>query len=157
MKYARLTKEQFEELQPEFARFLATQSIDKSEWDQIKQSQPHVAEQELDVFSDLVWEGVLDRAEYLEHFSSTHIFLFHCLEAAIHSIVIKTLSPSVDFLTQEGLQWVSREMFSDEVEIQVGSKPFEDDRNMSIFQLIQQGAVLSDGHFYKQLSAVIHS
>ena len=40
MKYARLTKEQLEELHPEFITFLATQSIDKKEWDEIKQNKP---------------------------------------------------------------------------------------------------------------------
>jgi len=50
MKYARLTKEQFEELHPEFINFLASQSIDKAEWDLIKVNKPQVAEQELDVF-----------------------------------------------------------------------------------------------------------
>ena len=49
MKYKRLTKEQFEELHQEFATFLATQSIDKNEWDEIKVKTPEVAEQELDV------------------------------------------------------------------------------------------------------------
>ena len=73
MKYARLTKEQFEEMHTEFINFLATQAIDKAEWDQIKIEKPEVAEQELDVFSDLVWEGVLSRTEYLEHFSKNHI------------------------------------------------------------------------------------
>ena len=76
MKYTRLTKEQFEELHPEFVNFLATKSIDKGEWDKIKAERPEVAEQELDVFSDLIWEGVLSRAEYLEHFSKNHIFFF---------------------------------------------------------------------------------
>jgi hypothetical protein len=33
MKYKRLTKEQFEALHQEFSNFLATQSIDKAEWD----------------------------------------------------------------------------------------------------------------------------
>ena len=51
MKYARLTKEQLEELHPEFITFLATQSIDKMEWDDIKKNRPHVAEQEIDLFS----------------------------------------------------------------------------------------------------------
>jgi hypothetical protein len=53
MKYTRLTKEQFEELTQEFSTFLATQTIDKAEWDTIK-AEKEVAEQELDVFSDLV-------------------------------------------------------------------------------------------------------
>ncbi len=63
MKYQRLTKEQLEELHQEFINFLATQSITAKEWDDIKKNKPEVAEQELDVFSDLIWEGVLSKVE----------------------------------------------------------------------------------------------
>lgn len=157
MKYARLTKEQFEELHPEFVNFLATQSIDKAEWDKIKQEKPEVAEQELDVFSDLIWEGVLSRAQYLEHFSGTHIFLFECFEAHIESIVLKSAAPDIDFLTKEGLQWLSDNMFTDNVELRIGKKEFQSERNISVFELIQQGAFLSDGQFYKQIKQVIGS
>jgi hypothetical protein len=61
MKYSRLTKEQFEELR--IHSIFSQQAIDKAEWDKIKVRKPEVAEQELDV-SDLIWEGVLSRAEY---------------------------------------------------------------------------------------------
>ena len=76
MKYARLTREQLEEMQQEFINFLATQSITAEEWKDIKTNQPDVAEKEIDVFSDLIWEGVLNKVEYLEHFSKQQIFLF---------------------------------------------------------------------------------
>jgi len=59
MKYRMLTKEQFSELHPEFINFLASQTISKNEWDTIKNEKPEVAQQELEIFSDLVWEGVL--------------------------------------------------------------------------------------------------
>jgi hypothetical protein len=157
MKYTRLTKEQFEELHPEFTNFLATQSIDKKEWDKIKSEQPHIAEQELDVFSDLIWEGVLTRAEYLEHFSESHIFLFHCGDSEIRSIVLKSLNGEISFLSTEGLQWMSDNLFTDAVEMKVGKKPYPDDRNMAIFELIQQGAYLSDGRLYHEIRTVIES
>lgn len=157
MKYARLIKEQFEELQPEFINFLASQSIDKAEWDKIKSEQPHIAEQELDVFSDLIWEGVLTRAEYLEHFSKTHIFLFRCADSHVHSIVLKSLVPETDFLTREGLQWLSDNMFTDNIEMKIGKKEFAEDRNASIFELIKQGAFLSDGALYNQINTIIES
>ena len=80
MKYARLTKEQFEELHQEFINFLATQSITADEWEDIKTNKPNVAEQELDTFSDLVWFGVLGKVEYLEHISPQQIHLFQCNE-----------------------------------------------------------------------------
>ncbi len=157
MKYSRLTKEQFEELHPEFINFLASQSIDKAEWDTIKESKPEVAEQELDVFSDLIWEGVLTKAEYLEHFSKNHIFLFQCFDTYVNSIVLKSLVPEVDFLTKEGLQWLSDNMFTETIEMKIGKKVFTEERNASIFGLIQQGAFLSDGQLYQQINSIIES
>ena len=157
MKYARLTKEQFDELHAEFANFLATQTIDKAEWDSLKINKPEVAEQELDVFSDLIWEGVLSRAEFLEHFSRNHIFLFQCFEKDVKSIVLKSLVPETDFLTKEGLQWLSDNMFTENIEMKVGKKVFTEDRNASIFELIQQGAFLSDGQLFTQINTIIQS
>ena len=157
MKYARITKEQFEELHPEFINFLAAQAIDKAEWDKIKANKPEVAEQELDVFSDLIWEGVLTRAVYLEHFSKNHIFLFHCFDTHVQSIILKSLVPETDFLTKEGLQWLSDNMFTETIEMKTGKKVFTEERNSSIFGLIQQGAFLSDGQLYKQINSIIES
>ena len=155
MKYSRLTKEQFDELHTEFINFLATQAIDKAEWDKIKTEQPEVAEQELDVFSDLIWEGVLSRAEFLEHFSKNHIFLFQCFDTNVKSIVLKSLVPETDFLTKEGLQWLSDNMFTDTIEMKIGKKEFTEDRNQSLFELIQQGSFLSDGQLFKQINGII--
>jgi hypothetical protein len=155
MKYTRLTKEQFDELHTEFINFLATQAIDKAEWDKIKIEQPEIAEQELDVFSDLIWEGVLSRAEFLEHFSKNHIFLFQCFDTNVKSIVLKSLVPETDFLTKVGLQWLSDNMFTDTIEMKIGKKDYSEDRNSAIFQLIQQGAFLSGGELFKQINEII--
>ena len=157
MKYARLTKEQFDELHPEFINFLSTQSIDKAEWDKIKQERPEVAEQELDVFSDLIWEGVLSRTQYLEHFSKSHIFLFQSFDSYVHSIVLKSLVPEIDFLTKEGLQWLSDNMFTDTIEMKIGKKEFTTSRNDSLFELIKQGAFVSDGQLYQQINTIMQS
>lgn len=157
MKYKRLSKEQFEVLHQEFINFLSTQSIDKAEWDKIKLEKPEVAEEELDVFSDLIWEGVLTNTNYLEHFSKNHIFLFHCQEKLIKSIVLKALDSQVDFMQKEGLQWLSDNLFTDTVEIHLGKKEYEEERNTSIFDLISQGAILSDGQLYLQINSIIQS
>jgi len=154
MKYTRLTKEQFEELHQEFANFLAAQNIDKAEWEQIKSEKTEVAEQELDVFSDLIWEGALSKMEYLEHFSKNHIFLFHFTENTAQSIVIQSNNPTIDFLTKEGLIWLSENISSDQTDIRQGSKSF-DDKNAAAFSLIQQGALISDGNLYKQVKSVL--
>src|SRR5690606_4552930 len=147
MKYTRLTKEQFEELHQEFANFLASQNIDKTEWEQIKTEKPETAEQELDVFSDLIWEGALNKTEYLEHFSKSHIFLFHFTENTAQSVVIYSLNPTIDFLTKDGLIWLSENISSDQIDIKQGKKSFEN-KNVAVFNLIQQGALISNGNLY---------
>jgi hypothetical protein len=104
-----------------------------------------------------VWEGVLTKAEYLEHFSKNHIFLFRCFDGYVNSIVLKSLVPEVDFLTKEGLQWLSDNMFTDTIEMKTGKKEFTEERNSSLFALIQQGAFLSDGQLYTQINTIIES
>ena len=155
MKYKRLTKEQLESLHQEFANFLAIQSIDKNEWDIIKSDKPEIAEQELDVFSDIIWEGVLTNAHFLEHFSKNHIFLFHCQEKFIQSIVIKSLVAEVDFMRKEGLQWLSDNLFTETVELHIGKKEYDGNRNEAIFNLITEGAMLSYGQLYIQINGII--
>ena len=156
MKYKRLTKEQFEELHQEFSTFLATQKIDHKEWSQIKEISPEIAEQELDVFSDLIWEKVLKNCTYLEHFSKSHIFLFHCQELEFRSIIIKSNSSTIDLMEKSGLQWLSDNMFTDNVELIMGKKKYNNERELSIFQLICQGAILSDGQLYNQVNGIVN-
>jgi hypothetical protein len=151
MKYARLTKEQLEELHEEFIRFLASQSIDKAEWDILKKEKPEVAEQEIDIFSDMIWDNVVSKAQWLEHYSKNHIFLFKINEEDMESIVIHAHTTHADFLTQGGLQWLNENIFSDEVQLTRGKKPITEDRNDAVFNLIEQGAILTDGTLYQQL------
>ena len=80
MRFKRLTKEQLEELHQEFINFLATQSITADEWTDIKKNKPEVAEEELDIFSDLIWEGVLSKVRYLENISASQMHLFELAE-----------------------------------------------------------------------------
>lgn len=155
MKYARLTKEQFEELHPEFINFLATQSIDKAEWDEIKKNKPEVAEDELDVFSDLVWEGVLTKVEHLENISAQQMHLFHLTDKEMKLIAVKVVNPEVDLTTKVGFDWFRKNWQSDFVDYMTASKAYTEDPNHDKFELIQQGAVITKGELYQWFEKVI--
>ena len=131
MKYTRLTKEQFEELHKEFINFLATQSITAKEWDEIKANKPEVAEQELDVFSDLVWEGVLGQITYLEHISPQQMHLFHLKEDIMTLIAIKLKNEEIDLTTSEGFDWFRNNLLSDDVEFLTANKSYSEDKVLS--------------------------
>ena len=155
MKYTRLTEEQFAELKDEFINFLATQTITADEWKSIKEDKPEVAEEELDVFSDLVWEGVLAKVEYLENISATQMHLFHCAEKEMNLISVKILNPDIDLGTQIGFDWFRKNWQSDFVEYLTASKAYSDDKSMDKFELIQKGAAITKGELYQWFDEII--
>lgn len=155
MKYSRLTKEQFEELHQEFINFLATQSITANEWADIKLNKPEVAEQELDVFSDLIWAGVLGRVNYLEHISPQQMHLFHLKDDIMHLIAIKLKNKEIDLSTPEGFDWFRNNLLSDDVEFLTAKKSYSDDKPLDKFKLIQQGAVITKGDLFRYFENLV--
>lgn len=155
MKYTRLTKEQFEELHMEFARFLASQSITEEEWEKIKREKPEIADEELDIFSDLIWEGTLSNVIYLENWSENQVYLFFFGESQIALIAVKTTNKNIDFTTQEGIDWLEKNIGEDTVEIYEGTKEYTLEKNLEIFNFIKQGAIISNGEFYKNLKELL--
>jgi carboxylesterase type B len=155
MKYSLLTKEQLEALNDKFALFLASQQIDTIEWDQIKKNKPAVAEQELEVFSDFVWETVLTKATYLEHSSRHHLNLFCCEVDNIKRIYIKTTNQFVDLSTNEGIDWLLKNIKGDEVEVFKGTKKYSKERNIELFELVEKGSIIAEGKIYNTISQLI--
>lgn len=148
MKYRQLTKEQFESLHQEFAQFLATQKIDKAEWTSMKKEKPVLAQEELELFSDLVWEDVLNKVKYLEHFSENSINLFKTEDSSMYRIVVQ-VDEGVNLLSQEGYKWLLKHPKDTSVDYFKGQKEYSQDRNLEIFDLIEKGSQISKGELFE--------
>ncbi len=157
MKFKRLTKEQLEELHGEFINFLATQSITAEEWADIKKNKPEVAEEELDIFSDLIWEGVLSKVNYLENVSADQMHLFELAEKEMKLISVKVMNPGIDLRTKEGFGWFKKNWQSDFVDYLTASKAYTDDKNLDKFKLIEQGAVITKGELYQWFDTILEN
>lgn len=156
MKYNRLTKEQFNELHQEFINFLASQSITGAEWAAIKKNQPNVAEQELDVFSDLIWEGVLTKAEFLENISAHQLFLFKLGLSKMQLVVVKVTDTTIDLTTVKGYKWLQNNFTTESVEFLTATKEYSSDKNKDIFNLIQQGATITKGELFQFFENILN-
>ncbi|MFT6066347.1 MAG: hypothetical protein ACJAYY_002531 [Paraglaciecola sp.] len=154
MKYRQLTKEQFESLHQEFALFLASQKIDVTEWNQIKKEQPKVAEDEMNVFSDVVWQNVITKTKYVDHFSETTVNLFKCDEEEIHRIAIK-INWDINLLEQDGFEWLLKNPMDNSVDVFKGSKPYNSKRNIEVFDLIEKGGSISKGEVFDYFSQLV--
>lgn len=155
MKYTLLTKEQFENLHHEFAVFLASQQIDSKEWIKIKVEKPAVVLEEMQLFSDVVWEDVLTKVEYLAHCSEQHLNLFKCTSDKIDRIYIKLHVDEIDLTTTQGLDWLINHLKDERVEVFSGSKTYNSERNEELFKLIEQGSIITDGKLYQAISQLI--
>ena len=154
MKYRQLTKEQFESLHQEFALFLASQKIDVTEWNRIKKEQPKLAEDEMNVFSDVVWENVITKTKYVDHFSETSVNLFKCDEEEIHRIAIK-INWDINLLEQDGFEWLLKNPVDNSVDVFKGSKPYNSKRNIEVFDLIEKGGSISKGEVFDYFSKLV--
>ncbi len=157
MKYARLTKEQFEIFHDKFAEFLATQQIDKEEWKKIVETNPKLTEEQLDLFSDIVWDDVLSHAEYLEHISPKDLKVFRFMKGKVRMISIKIKGDlDIDLTQPDGITKVFENIMDSRVLLYQGNKKINGHkRREEMFQLITEGCVISDDRIYKALNSAI--
>ncbi len=151
MKYRRLSKEEFESLAEDFAIFLASNSIDKKEWDRLKNENRDRAEEVLNIFSDMVFEKALKSARYLRRVSDSEIQCYLFQEKQAHMISIRSLVGNRKSLLENDLGSFGK----DEIEITQGTKKFTKSREEEMFAILQTGAELSDGKLYQQLLALL--
>ena len=155
MKYARLTLEQFEELHEEFSLFLASQSIDKKKWDELKSQNSNIVAEEMDLFSDMVWDRTLEKVEYLENLSENHLFLFKRQKKSIDLILIKSNENSPSLTSEGAWQWLLENIMHSSVTIFQSSKAIDGDFKVAIFGLIKNGASIAKADRFEQIKSFL--
>ena len=155
MKYSRLTKEQFDLLNIDFSQFLASKSIDKLKWSEMKINNSLQVETLLDKFSDLVWDDILSRETYLIHLSKKQLFLFYCGKKNIEAIVLKSTKSDLDFRKSNLLSLIESDFFSDHFQMLKSKKKYYKNRKSEVFDLILKGANLDSGKLFKSIKGFL--
>jgi len=78
VNFRRLTRSELEDLEPQFVRFLAAQSIPAEDWVKLKVVDVERSDQLVDQFSEMVFHDVIRRVEYLEQRGSSFILAYRC-------------------------------------------------------------------------------
>ena len=115
-----------------------------------------MADKELDAFSDFVWEKVLDKAKYLDHYSKDTLNLFKCNEKDLQRIVVKIKKEGVNLLEEKDFNWFVDNSKDESIEYLKGLKIYSKEKNLEIFDLIQQGGVVSDGRLFEGIFKIIN-
>ena len=111
----------------------------------------------MNLFSDVVWDGVLKKVNYLEHFSSDNLNLFRCDAENIQRIVVTATKDDFDFLNDTDYKWFVENSKDDSIEYFKGQKPYLKERNLEIFELIEKGSVISKGDLFEGVLKLISS
>ena len=154
MKYRRLSMEELKELEPDFIRFLASNSIAGDDWVKMKENNPEKSNQLIDHFSDLIFERTLKKVEHLEFKTPNDIKLFHCMEDKIVMLGLFVEGHSnLDFTkpTDPKLMIEQLKQSSAQLKLYQAEKQFSKQREMELFEMMENGCLISKGDLFYTL------
>ena len=158
MKYRRLNNDELKELEPEFVKFLAANTVTADDWVKLKENNPTRVEGLIELFSDIVFENILKKVDYLEYRETNDLKTFHCLEDKIIMMGLFVEGKSdLDFtksLTPEQMMEKFKTSNAD-LKLYSAEKKYKNGRDPEIFKMMENGCLISkDGALFKLLSSL---
>ena len=154
MKYRRLTINELEELEPDFIRFLASNSISGEDWVKMKAENPTKSNEFIDLFSDLIFERTLKTIEHLEFKTPNDIKLFHCMEDKIVMLGLFVEGHSnLDFTKPSDPKKMLDQLKNSSAQLKLyqAEKQFSKQREMELFEMMENGCLISKGELFYTL------
>ena len=150
-KFRLLAKDELQALEKEFIDYLVVNGITASDWEKMKVDQHEKAEEIVMLFSDVVFESIFRKVQYLEFRQAREIICFQCLPDKLVLVGMKAGdSPEVDFNSQE---FINKAMVDPPSDLQVytTNKPYKKTREIELFEMTLAGCIISDGRVFKAL------
>ena len=144
MKYRCLHKEELKEVEDEFVKFLAANSITKDDWDNLKTHEPQKVEKMIEVFSDIFWDKVLDNLCWAQIREPKSFKVFQITDKweMVH-LKINDDSPydltQSDHITAIGGGAIDISALG--LEVFTGEKPLKKEKKIELFELLENGAL----------------
>jgi hypothetical protein len=158
MKYRRLHADELEELRTEFVQFLVANTVTATDWEQLKVESPARAEGLLDLFSEVVFDKIIDQIEYLTYKTPQDIKTFHCTAELIKLRGIRVEGKGTVDLTQnlEPTKLMAALRASGaKVQVYAAEKAYQPDRQRELFRMLEGGAQIDRaGALYRALTEV---
>jgi len=150
-KYRSLTTEELQGLEKEFVNYLVVNGIPGDDWVKMKEQNLAKAEKIIDLFSDVVFEGILRKVKFLEFRGKTILKCFQCLEKKMVLVVMEAEKNSQADFTDPIFIAKASTSPPEDLHIYTTDKVYSDNREKEIFELIESGCTISDGKLFKAL------
>jgi hypothetical protein len=152
-KYRVLTTEELQALEKEFVDFLVVNGITAPDWEEMKVKQKAEAEQMLVLFSDVVFEGIMRKTQFLEYWEPSGIKTFHCLKNEIVLVGVEAKAGATFDFMKTPLQDIFKN--SSALSVYESRKAYSKVREQELFEMMQQGCQRTDGDLYKRFCLLL--
>ena len=149
-KYRHLDQEELHALKSEFIDYLVVNGIVAEDWEKLKADDPAKASEVVDLFSDVVFEGVMRKVEFLEHRSKQEVRTFQCLADKMILMALKVPGEEVDFTDPEYFEQAMTNS-PEGMEVYTAEKAYNQPRELELFQMTEAGCRITDGKLFKSL------
>ncbi len=158
-KYRLLTKEELVQFEKEFIDYLVVNGITGEDWAKLKETNPDKAEQITNLFSDVVFEKILRSIQFLSYIGKKEIMTFQCLK---DEIVLVGIRISKEHEGYEEIDFTNTEMREKYlvappkgVKVFTQTKKYNKIREMELFQMTENGALIDEGNLFRTLCLVL--
>lgn len=150
--YRLLTLEELTELEKEFVEYLVLNGITAEDWVKMKAEDKAGAERIIELFSDVVFEGILRKISYLEYRAENFVHAFQCLADKLVLVAMESEDDNeeINFLDPVFIESATIHP-PDKLLVRTTSKPYSKTRELELFDMIQAGCLISDGGLFKAL------
>ncbi len=149
--YRLLTIEELTELEKEFIEYLVLNGITAEDWVKMKAEDKAGTERVIELFSDVVFEGILRKVNYLEYRAENFVHAFQTLPDKLVLVAMESEDEeNVNFLDNAFIQEATINP-PEKLYVRTSSKPYSKRRELELFDMIQAGCTISDGGLFKAL------
>jgi len=149
--YRLLTLDELTELEKEFVEYLVLNGITAEDWVKIKENDKDDANRLIELFSDVVFEGILRKVNYLEYRAENFVHAFQCLPEKLVLVAMESEDEeNVNFLDPVFIEAATINP-PEQLIVRTTSKPYSKTRELELFDMIQAGCTISDGGLFKAL------
>lgn len=150
--YRSLSLDELKLFQKEFAEYLAVNGIDADLWRKIKETDQKKVVGIIDTFSDVVYNSVLHKMEYIEYATEKDVKYFYYGKEKAQLIGLE--SDNVSFLNpKEVIKAIKNKRAS--IKSYKTSKAYTQKREVELFEMLKNGCQPSDGSMFKLLSSIV--
>ena len=154
MKYRRVTLEELKPLENEFIDFLVINGIAATDWEYLLTHDIENSNKILDAFGEVVLEDIMRKTRFLEFRSVGELITFNCTSDLIYMAGIRFddyEKQRIDFNNDQSIKRLLNNP-CDGIMVLTDYKKYTSNREKEIFDMIEEGCLISDGKLFKAIA-----